>query len=206
MSGPSDAARGAQATARSAVARTAQRRIALPNGIWGVALFAAGEATVFGALTASYFYLRFRATVWPPPGITAPDVLLPLALTGALVATTVPIFRAARAQRTRMAWGMIALAVLVQGGYLAVQVILFKRDLADFSPKDTSYGSIYFTLLAIHHAHVLLGILLEVSVLGRLLGGLTTYRVVAVRVVALYWYFVNAAAIVVVLTQVSPSL
>ena len=40
----------------------------------------------------------------------------------------------------------------------------------------------------------------------RLLGGLTNYRLIGVRAVALYWCFVNVAAIVVVLTQLSPSL
>jgi hypothetical protein len=39
-----------------------------------------------------------------------------------------------------------------------------------------------------------------------LIGGMTNYRLVAVRVVALYWYFVNLIAIPVVLTQVSPAL
>ena len=54
--------------------------------------------------------------------------------------------------------------------------------------------------------HVLIGILLCVWLLARLRSGFTGYRVTAVRVVALYWYFVNAVAILVVLTQISPSL
>jgi heme/copper-type cytochrome/quinol oxidase subunit 3 len=185
------------------------RRQALPNGLWGVALLVATEAALFGTLLASYFYLRFTVTTWPPAGIDPPDVVLPLALTAALVTTAAPLFLAARAARAGdvgRARAMIALALLVQGAYIAVQVILFKRDLGDFSPSETAYGSIYFTMLATHHAHVVAGMLLEVGILAKLIGGLTSYRVVGVRAVALYWYFVAAIGIFVVLTQVSPSL
>jgi hypothetical protein len=43
-------------------------------------------------------------------------------------------------------------------------------------------------------------------VVARLLGGLTGYRILAVRVTAFYWYFVSAIGVAVALTQVSPSL
>jgi heme/copper-type cytochrome/quinol oxidase subunit 3 len=52
---------------------------------------------------------------------------------------------------------------------------------------------------------VVAGLLLDGWLLVRLLGGLSSYRVVAVRAVALYWYVVAALAIGVVATQVSPS-
>jgi cytochrome c oxidase subunit III len=184
-------------------------RKAQPSGWWGAALLVCAEATLFGTLVASYFYLRFVTQVWPPEGIDPPDVVLPLCLTGALVATAVPLFLAVRAARTGdapAARRLILAALLVQAGYMAVQVILFNRDLGDFSPQDTAYGSIYFTMLAAHHAHVVFGMLLELALLAKLLGGLTRYRVTGVRVVALYWYVVNALAVLVVLTQVSPSL
>ena len=70
----------------------------------------------------------------------------------------------------------------------------------------TPDASIYHTLLGTHHAHVAIGLLLNLWVLARLLGGLTNYRVVTVRVVSLYWYFVNLLAVCVVFTQISPSL
>ena len=188
---------------------TAARRQALPNGWWGVALLVATETALFGTVLATYFYLRFQSVTWPPRGIESPEVALPLCLTAALIATSLPLLLAvgaARSGRLGATRRMIVLAVAVQAGYLAVQIILFKSDLGDFSPRDTAYGSIYFAMLGLHHAHVLLGILLEVALLVKLLGGLTNYRVVGVRIVALYWYFVNAMAVLVVLTQLSPSL
>jgi heme/copper-type cytochrome/quinol oxidase subunit 3 len=98
------------------------------------------------------------------------------------------------------------LAAAVQCGYLATQIVLYLGDLHKFSPRDTAYGSIYFTLLMTHHVHVLVAILLTLWMALRLARGLTAYRLNAVRAIAIYVYFVNAAAIFVVLTQLSPSL
>jgi heme/copper-type cytochrome/quinol oxidase subunit 3 len=183
--------------------------MAMPNGWWGAALFIAAEATLFSTLFATYFFLRFDTRRWPPPGVPEPKVALPLILTGVLVATSAPVFlalRAARAGEARAAWLLFLAALLVQGGYFGVQVHEFLGDLGRFSPHDSAYASIYFTLLGVHHAHVVLGMLLELWLLWKLLGGLTRYRLVGARVTALYWYFVNVTAIAVVLTQVYPAL
>jgi heme/copper-type cytochrome/quinol oxidase subunit 3 len=201
--------RSMEATSPGAAARAEQRRLAMPSGWWGVALFVATEATLFGTLIATYFYLRFNTPSWPPPGVEAPKVALPLALTGALVATTLPIFlavRAARAGDLPLARLLLLVALVVQAAYFGIQVHEFQAELDKFTPQGSAYGSIYFTLVGAHHAHVGLGMLIELWVLWKLLGGLTNYRLVGVRVAAFYWYFVNLAAIAVVLTQVYPSL
>ena len=198
-----------EATSAPAVARVAQRRQAMPNGWWGAALFVATEATLFGTIIGTYFYLRFQTTQWPPPGVEPPKVALPLIMTAVLVATTLPMLaatRSARAGNARAAWWLVFAALVVQAGYFGIQVHEFSSDLSKFSPTDSAYGSIYFTMLGAHHAHVAVGMLLNVWVLGKLLGGLTNYRLIGLRVVALYWYFVNALAVAVVLTQLYPSL
>lgn len=201
--------RSTRATAAADAARVDAARRSLPPGLWGTLLFIATEATLFGTIIGSYFYLRFHNTQWPPPGIEPPKVALPLAITGVLVFSSVPIFLAsarARAGRVPGAIAFLLVALAMQVGYLVVQIHLFQSDLHKFSPKGSTYGSIYFTMLGADHAHVLLGILLDVWIIGRLLGGMTNYRLVTVRVVAFYWYFVSALSIAVVLTQLSPSL
>lgn len=191
-----------------AAALAARRRRSNPSGWWGMALLVATETALFGTLLASYFYLRFRATDWPPAGIPEPKVALPLVLTAALVATSLPMFlsvRAARAGRVRATWLLIALAVGVQIAFFAIQTHLYLDDLSKFKPAGSAYGSIYFTLLGVHQVHVGIGALLSLWVMAKLLGGLTSYRLTAVRVLALYWYFVNAMAIFVVATLLSPT-
>ena len=209
LSGMGDPTRSYDATNPTTVRAVARRQRALPNGWWGMALLIATEATLFGTLIATYFYLRFQVVTWPPPGIEPPSVALPLALTAALVATSFPVLLAARAAKAgrapRAAW-LLAFAAAVQAGYLATQIVLYLDDLDKFSPKDSAYGSIYFTLLMAHHIHVLIGILLSMWMIFRLAGGLTAYRLTAIRAITIYWLFVNCAAIFVVLTQLSPSL
>jgi len=184
-------------------------RAAKPNGWWGMAVFVATEATLFGTLIGSYYDLRFRTLHWPPPGIPDPKVAVPLVLLGVLVAASVPVqlasvfARAGRAGPTQLA---LLIALVLQSGYLAMQIHLFVDDLHRFSPQDTAYGSIYFTLVGVHHAHVLVGLLLEGWLVLRLFRGITAYRTVGVRATAFYWLAVNVLAIAVTIVQLSPSL
>jgi len=190
-------------------ARLDRGRIARPNGWWGIAVFVATEATLFGTIIGSYFFLRFQVPQWPPAGVPDPKVLVPLVLTAALVATSIPVqiaYSAARRDRLGVARLALLLALVVQAGYLGIQIHLFIGDLDKFSPNQSAYASIYFTLLGGHHFHVLIGILLEAWLLLRLITGLTRYRLVALQATVFYWHFVNLLAVAVVLTQVSPAL
>jgi len=187
----------------------AARRRAQPSGWWGMALLIATEATFFACLIATYFYLRFKASEWPLGGIEDPSIVLPLVLTGGLVATTVPVFLAVREAKRgepRRACWLLAAAAAIQATYLGLQIHLFVSDMNSFSPQQNAYSSIYFVLLGVHHAHVAVGLALDSWLLWKLRRGLTNYRLIALRATALYWYFVNLAAVAVVLTQLSPSL
>jgi heme/copper-type cytochrome/quinol oxidase subunit 3 len=184
----------------------AATRVAKPNGWWGMAILVATEATLFGAIFGSYFYLRFQNPHWPPPGVPEPSVTVPLLLAFVLATTSIPMAiasRAARAGELYAARFAVTIALAVQAGFFAMQMQLFQDDLAKFSPTATSYGSIYFTMLGAHQAHVAAGLLLDVWLLGKLARGLTRYRVVATQSIALYWHFVNVLALLVVGAQLS---
>jgi heme/copper-type cytochrome/quinol oxidase subunit 3 len=183
----------------------APRRLARPNGWWGMLIFLATEGTLFGVIFGTYFYIRFQHNAWPPPGIPRPEVGTPLILTGVLVATSIPLqlaFRAALAGRVARAWWLIAIPVVVQLGYFAMQIRLFDDDLQKFSPHN-GYGSVYFLMLGAHHAHVVVGILLEVFLLYRLLKGLTNYRLIGLQSTVFFWHFVNLLALCVVAVELS---
>lgn len=185
-------------------------RVAQPNGWWGMALFLCSEVTLFGTLLGTYFYLDFDARRWPPAGVPAPSVVLPFVAAAVLVSMSAPMWLAARAARRGERGRVIALiafALLVQGCYLALQILLLRHDYNDFTPQGSAYGSIYFTVLVVHHVHVLLGILLDVSVLSFVtVRGLTDYQLIGVRGLALYWHVINVLAVIVVFTQLSPTL
>ena len=187
---------------------TRERRT-LANGSWGVLLLIATELTLFACLIATYFYLRFKDPTWPPPGVPKPDVALPLVLTGILLLSVLPMagaVRAARASSVRAAWWLVLAATAIQATYLGLQIHLFVDDINRFSPSGSAYGSIYFLLIGLHHAHVAVGLAADAWLLTKLFGGLTNYRLLALRVVSYYWYFVAGLAVPVVITQLYPSL
>lgn len=204
--------RSMEATSAAKAAAVAQERRGFASGWWGMALLVATEATLLGLLIATYWYLRFKAVHWPPPGLEKPKVALPLALTGALIATTIPMFlavRAAKAGRTAAAWGLVFVALFFQGSYLGVQIWQWLDDLHKLHPSGfngSAYASAYLTMVVAHHIHVAIGCLMDVWLLGKLARGLTNYRLVGLRAITLYWYFIAATAIPVVLTEVYPSL
>jgi heme/copper-type cytochrome/quinol oxidase subunit 3 len=168
----------------------------------------ATEATIFAALIATYAYLRFNTVAWPPRGVEPPSVPAPLALSILLAATALPMFLAVRAAaRGRRGVAILALAVafVLQAGYLAAQAHLYADQLNTLAASANAYASIYYTLLAVHHVHVGIGLLLDLWIIARLMPGWTPYRQTALSAIALYWYFVAAVGLAVTATTLYPS-
>ncbi len=188
------------------VAAVEQQRSGLPVGLWGMAIVAASEVTLFGVFVGSYFYLRFGSAHWPPDGIAPPALAAPLIMVAALATTAVPMLLAARAATTGRLSAvrrLVVTALVVQTGYFIYAIHELELDLHRFTPKTDAYGSIYFVLLGADHAHVLFGLLLDVWLLLKLTTGLTPYRATATRAIALYWLAVIAITIVVTGTVLS---
>ena len=136
-----------------------------------------------------------------------PKLTLPLVLTGLLVSTSVPMqlaVNAASRGKLPRARAALLLAVVVQAGYLGMQLHLFVHDVHEFPPSGSAYSSIYFTMLGAHHLHVFLGMLLILWILLRTATGLTSYRMNGLRATAFYWHFINVLALCVVGSQLSP--
>jgi heme/copper-type cytochrome/quinol oxidase subunit 3 len=184
----------------------AAKQVGRPAAWWGMVILIASESTLFGCLIGTYYYLRFRSAAWPPDGLPEPSLVVPLILLAVLVSTTIPMRLAANAAvagrlaATRL---FLALALLVQSGYFAYEVHDFSVQLHRFDITRNAYSSIYYTLLGADHAHVALGILFNLWLLGKLARGFTGYRVHATQAIALYWYAVNVLTIVVIGTLLS---
>jgi heme/copper-type cytochrome/quinol oxidase subunit 3 len=181
---------------------------ARPNGWWGMALFVATEATLFGALVGSWIYLGFEDKQWPPPPLHDPPALTPALLTAALLTTSVLMqlaFRSARDWRRVRAWWLIAAAFAVQIFYLAWQLHDYVLAVHAFPPRGSAFSSLYITMLGLDHAHVVVGVLLNLWLLMRLAIKLTRYRLVALQAATFYTHAVNVITVVVLLITVVPA-
>lgn len=161
---------------------------------WGFLGMIAIETMVFGSFVSSYFFLRAQAPEWPPAGTEPPDLLLPTLNTGVLLASSFALWwadRGARAGRRRqLAWGLLA-AALLAAIFLALKVV----EYADKSYHwDThAYGSIVWTIVGFHGAHVTALLLKTVVVdLWAFRGYFDRDRRLAVSVNGIYWHFVVA--------------
>ncbi|GAA5534188.1 cytochrome c oxidase subunit I [Deinococcus aluminii] len=175
---------------------------ALPR--WGLILLVLTEAALFGALVASWYFLGVNAPLWPPNGVRLPELTLPLMATVLLLASSVTVIFAGRGlrrgHRGRSLLGIVATIVL-GAAFLGLQIYEFMH--AEFTPTAHAYGSLWFTLLGLHGLHVLIGLLLLLAVLYWLRRGyFDKDRHTTVHTVSLYWHFVDAVWVILILPAV----
>ena len=195
-----------EATDAAAVSRVVPRRLGPPAAWWGIVILVASEGTLFAAFIGTYYYLRFRAPVWPPDGIKPPEIAIPLILVGSLLVSSIPMqlaSLAARAGRVAATRLFLLVALTIQSGYFAYEMHDFRDQLHTVDITRDAYSSIYYTLLGADHAHVFLGLLFNVWLLGKLARGLTTYRMNATQAITWYWHAVNVLTLVVIGTLLS---
>jgi cytochrome c oxidase subunit III len=159
---------------------------------WGMLLLVTIECVVFGTFISSYFYLRSVAPQWPPAGVSPPELLLPTVNTFILVLSSLSIWWADRGIKkgdvARLKIGAGA-AILFSAAFLVLKVVEY-RDV-DYYWDTHAYGSIIWTMIVFHSAHVasvlLKGIVVEVLAFR---GHFTDQRNLGVDINGLYWHFV----------------
>jgi cytochrome c oxidase subunit 3 len=162
----------------------------------GMIIALASWAMMFGAFFFIYFGVRARSPMWPPAGVPALPVALPLLNTLVLLASSAALHRgiAALAQGSRRAlvpWLGAAMGLGV--AFLALQAVLWRQLwLLELRPSTGVYGSVFYGLTVLHALHVAAGLLVLLVVLVRAVGGTyTEHNVVRVRVCAMFWHFVD---------------
>ena len=180
---------------------------------WGMAWLIATEATLFAALIASYFYLRFRhGPEWPPGGIEAPELALPLIMSAILLSSSIPVHMAESGIKKGrvgvLRAGLLAGFVLGVIFFVMTLVVEWPEKLHEFTPTTNVYGSLYFTITGFHLAHVAVGLLMSAWTQVRAwTGAFSAERHVTVQNFTMYWHFVDVVWVFVFLTiYLSPSL
>lgn len=180
-----------------------------PPGWWGMVWLCATEAMLFACLIASYFFLRGSIDAFRAEGGHYPSLSLPLPMTVALLASSVTTWWAergiARGDQMRLRIGLLVTFVL-GASFLVLQSIEYHDN--PLGPTVSAYHSMFYTITSLHGAHVAMGLLMNAYVqLRAWLGHFSSARHLAVRNIALYWHFVDAVWIVILLTlYLSPRL
>jgi cytochrome c oxidase subunit III len=184
---------------------TAEVPAGRPTGWWGMVMFITTEGTLFAALVASYFYLRFQSTpTWPLGGIKAPELPLPLVMSAILLSSSAPMAWADHGIRHghlgRLRLGLAATFVL-GATFLGLQGYEYATKLKEFTPTTNAYGSLFFAITGFHGMHVMVGLLLILFVQVRAwLGHFDARRHLHVQTAAMYWHFVDAVWVVIMLS------
>ena len=156
------------------------------------------EGTMFALLFASYFYLRTRASSWPP--VQLPPYLCYGVANGIVFLISVIPARYAQKvastgdrARVRLALGALAL-------FAIVAMVLRGFELASLNCRwyDNAYGSIVWSLIGIHTGHLITefietAVLFGVSLTPKMEGT----RLADAAINSDYWYFVVITALLV---------
>jgi heme/copper-type cytochrome/quinol oxidase subunit 3 len=165
-------------------------------GWWGMVVLIATEATLFGTLLASYFYVRFKSgPEWPPDGLEDPSLGLPLIMTALLLTSSIPMHLAGtgieRGRRGQLKWGLAG-AFVLGAVFLGLQVLEYAEKVNELRPSTNAYGSFFYTITGFHGLHVAVGLVMNAWTQARAWAGhFDEKRHVTVQNVVMYWHFVD---------------
>ena len=170
-------------------------------GRWAMLLFLVNEATLFGCLVASYFYLGVVTRHWPPTGVERPALTLPLIMTALLLSSSGALIVADTAlkRKRRSAYRAgVGVAIALGAGFLTLQLVEYHDKLGHMHPSDSAYASLFYTITGLHGTHVAFGLLFLAWALARESApAAPPSRSVAISNSSLYWHFVDAVWLVI---------
>jgi cytochrome c oxidase subunit 3 len=159
---------------------------------WGMMVFIAIEGTVLAMLVVTYLYMRMFAPTWPPADTPAPGMLW-ATVQAVLLTASMPLgyYTDRAAQREDHHRTLVLLIGMIVAGFASLGVRA--AELADLNVRwDTNaYGSILWTILLVHGAHVLAETIENVLLAVVFCCGRREKKhFVDVHVNMVYWYFV----------------
>jgi heme/copper-type cytochrome/quinol oxidase subunit 3 len=158
---------------------------------WATLGIVAIEGTMFALVMTSYLYIKGRNPHWPP-AVHPPTLLWGTLNTLVLIASLVPNELAKRsseklALRKTQLW--LVVGILFAMAFNVIRIFEFRS--LNVWWDTNAYGSVVWTLLGFHTAHILTD-LLDTLVLTALMfvGPIEEKRFVDVSENSFYWYFV----------------
>jgi cytochrome c oxidase subunit 3 len=160
---------------------------------WGNLLMIFIEGAAFAILAASYFYIRRNFDSWPPPRTLLPDLGVSSINLLVIVISAAPFWYAARLAREEASPLVIGLWLTLGVLFGVVAIVLRGFEFAALHTRydSNAYGSITWTILAVHLAHLLAGTLETFLIaLVMFVGPVEKKHYTDATVMAVYWYFI----------------
>jgi cytochrome c oxidase subunit I+III len=169
------------------------------RGSWGMKWFIASEAMIFACLFFAYYYLAAQNAMWPLD--KAPKWHYAVVMLGVLIASSAVVYAGERFYKQ----GRYALARLAVGGgfalgcvFVVLSLIDYRSELRELLPTEDAYGSIFYTIISFHFAHLVGGLALLLFVLIQPRLKTTKPPHSALHNAALYWHFVDVVWVLIV--------
>jgi cytochrome c oxidase subunit I+III len=164
----------------------------MPPFYWGVAGLILIEVVVFTALITTFFYLRAGAQFWPLDQISEPDLLLPTINTVILILSSLPIYWADKGiEKGDVKRLKIGLAISFVMGLVFLVLKYVEYSALSYDWATNAYGSIKWTIVGFHSAHVAAVLLKTFVVMGMAFKGhFNERRNAGVQANGIYWHFV----------------
>ena len=186
------------------------RRVDDKRGSFGMALFITSEATLFAVMFFTYYYVEKgnvqRWSLEEPPKLHYALPQLAILLLSSVVLHWGE--KQAKQEKRGAARMGIFGTVLLGISFLALSAFDYSEHLLHLTPWSNAYGSIFYTIISLHVAHLSLGLLMLiwVSLLPRWEPALRSpHR--PYHNVSLYWHFVDTVWVfIVALLYVAPNI
>ena len=182
-------------------------------GRWMVGFLILSETFLFGALFATYFYLRNHDQVYTGSLLHFYNLegkvfeiwgLVPILNTVFLVSSSVTVHFAEEALRhgkEKLFQILLAITVFLGALFVGGQVYEYYNFSVNehFTPQVSTFAGTFYTLTTLHGSHVLAGVIVLSSLLvGSFFKSLSSKRHIALSVASIYWHFVDVVWILLV--------
>ena len=151
------------------------------------------EGAAFALLVGSYFYIRRNFDTWPPTRTLLPDLGVSSINLLLLIVSVAPFWYAARLAVRHEAPDAVGLWLMIGVPFGVAAIVLRGFEFAALHTRydSNAYGSITWTILGVHLAHLLAGTI-ETFLIGLVMfvGPVEEKHYTDATVMAAYWYFI----------------
>ena len=163
--------------------------------------FIGSECLLFGSLIATYLVYEGRSVSGPTTHEVLNIPLTSISTFDLLMSSLAMVLALAAVQRGDKVWARVWLGTtaLLGAVFLGFQAYEFQHFVHEGLGFTTNlFGSSFFTLTGFHGAHVLVGVIWLLTLLGRSFQGkLGPEKALNVEIAGLYWHFVDVVWIVI---------